>query len=686
MFKFKSSYVVLILFIIAFCISSVQAEISVLKVWPNDGSKNKNFGHAVSIDGEYAAISAPGSKVHNVDPDGVSIYKKDGSSWVESTKLWGSDELQNREFGRSVSISEEYVVIGTWFSPYVFKRDGDTWTEQIRLFKPGNQYIGNGPIAIDGDYIAAAAFGGPYIFKQQGDTWINQTMLLTTDGAFAENYLTSISIDGEYLIVGVSGTDFIGTNAGSAYIFKRDGDTWTEQAKLTAFDGFAYDYFGASVSISGNYAVVGAPNDDDNRGDWQGDHPQDFNSGSAYVFKREGDTWRHHGKLTPSDVAESDFAASTASIDGDYVVIGSSRHKNGSVESGASWIFKQEDGVWIEYARLTATNWNEVRFGNDVAIDGNYILSGAPWSGVNGEHSGSAYFHKFKESPLALSVDPENQSPAVGETVCIDINVTDAHKLYSAQFDLTYDPSIFEFQSVTEGNLLGSDGGATIFNASPLDNNSKNGIIVFNTSRSSGLDGISGSGSIAQSCFKVIGGNCSETIIEVFNEQFKNASDGSITVVKNDVPRINITCQADSDNDGVPDNLDQCPDTPPGSSPDASGCDPDQLIIQNLTETIEQLNATIGNQKIEITVRDQIIVNLNTLIETMYTQKELDQAVATARSEVLDDLSDSLKIIFDDPNFEIPGDTVTEQMENLTNAIADLPTDQIEKLKNALTP
>jgi len=65
-----------------------------------------------------------------------------------------------------------------------------------------------------------------------------------------------------------------GTNSGSAYIFKRSGTSWAEEAKLTASDGDDADYFGSSVSISGDYAIVGAYWDDDNG----------TNSGSAYIF------------------------------------------------------------------------------------------------------------------------------------------------------------------------------------------------------------------------------------------------------------------------------------------------------------------------------------------------------------------------------------------------------------------
>ena len=84
------------------------------------------------------------------------------------------------------------------------------------------------------------------------------------------------SISGDVAVVGAYGDDDNGSYSGSAYIFRREGNTWTQEAKLTASDGAASDYFGRSVSISGDFVVVGAYRDDDNGG----------YSGSAYIFRR----------------------------------------------------------------------------------------------------------------------------------------------------------------------------------------------------------------------------------------------------------------------------------------------------------------------------------------------------------------------------------------------------------------
>ena len=113
--------------------------------------------------------------------------------------------------------------------------------------------------------------GSAYIFKRDGTSWSEQQKLLASDGAANDYFGLSVSISGDYAIVGAYGDD---SYKGSAYIFKQDGTNWIQQQKLLASDGAADDLFGYSVSISGDYAIVGAYGDDD----------KETASGSVYAF------------------------------------------------------------------------------------------------------------------------------------------------------------------------------------------------------------------------------------------------------------------------------------------------------------------------------------------------------------------------------------------------------------------
>ena len=173
-----------------------------------------------------------------------------------------------------------------------------------------------------------------------------EVKITASDGAADDWFGCSVAISGDYAVVGASGDDDVaGIDSGSAYIFKRDGTTWTEQAKITASDGAAYEYFGLSVAISGDYAVVGVPDD------------YDCDSGSAYIFKRDGTTWIEQAKINASDGATEDGFGVSVAISGDYAVVGAGGDDDvAGIDSGSAYIFKRDGTAWIEQAKITASD------------------------------------------------------------------------------------------------------------------------------------------------------------------------------------------------------------------------------------------------------------------------------------------------------------------------------------------
>ncbi len=139
--------------------------------------------------------------------------------------------------------------------------------------------------------------------------------LLPDDGAAGDVFGESVSISGDVAVVGARLDDDNGNASGSAYVFRWNGSAWVQQAKLTASDGAAGDFFGFSVSISGDVAVIGAFFDDDNG----------INSGSAYVFQKPVGGWvdmTQTAKLTASDGAANDIFGHSVSISGEVAVVG----------------------------------------------------------------------------------------------------------------------------------------------------------------------------------------------------------------------------------------------------------------------------------------------------------------------------------------------------------------------------
>jgi hypothetical protein len=199
------------------------------------------FGNSVSISGDTAVVGA-----YEDDDDGWSsgsayVFVRDVTTgtWTEQAKLTASDAAGGDKFGYSVSVSGDTVLIGAY------------WDDD-----------------------AGFQSGSAYVFVRSGSTWTEQAKLTASDGAAGDYFGDSVSVSGDTALIGAYRDDYAGTYSGSAYVFVRSGSTWTQQAKLTASDGAAWAYFGHSVSVSGDTALIGAAWDSDAGG----------NSGSAYMY------------------------------------------------------------------------------------------------------------------------------------------------------------------------------------------------------------------------------------------------------------------------------------------------------------------------------------------------------------------------------------------------------------------
>ncbi len=214
--------------------------------------------------------------------------------------------------------------------------------------------------------------------------------LLAFDGAGGDSFGFSVSISGDVAVVGAPFDDDNGGNSGSAYIFRFNGVSWVQEAKLTASDGAVSDLFDVSVSISGDVAVVGAVGDGDN-GDF---------SGSAYVFVKDPGGWvdmTQTAKLTTSDGAASDFFGASVSISGDVAVIGALGGDTIDLNTGEAYIFEKPPGGWVDMPQtailfaLDAASNDQLGF--SVSISGDVAVVGAIGDDDNGDDSGSAYVY-----------------------------------------------------------------------------------------------------------------------------------------------------------------------------------------------------------------------------------------------------------------------------------------------------
>ncbi len=360
------------------------------KIVASDRGAGDYFGWSVSISGNYVIVGAihedhdsAGANLLN-SAGSAYIFERDGSgNWSEKQKIVASDRDAHDNFGYSVSISGNYAIVGAHSedhdtaglgsldragSGYIFERDGSgNWIEQQKIVASDRgveDHFGYS-VSISGSYAIVGAYnedhnvagvdslrntGSAYIFERDGSgNWIEQQKIVASDRGRGDNFGISVSISGDYAIVGAyyedhdtSGLDSLNA-AGSAYIFERDGSgNWIEQQKIVASDRGVDDSFGNSVSISGDYAIVGAFYETH---DTAGANPISY-AGSAYIFERDGSgNWSEQQKIVASDREDSDVFGVSVSISGGYTIVGAyledhdTAGANLLVDAGSAYIF-----------------------------------------------------------------------------------------------------------------------------------------------------------------------------------------------------------------------------------------------------------------------------------------------------------------------------------------------------------
>jgi len=253
----------------------------------SDGAARDNFGWSVSLDGNTALIGATG-KSESVGA--VYVFALTGGTWRQQQMLNASDGAVGDKFGCSVSLSGNMALVGAAGknsaagAAYVFAESGSAWAERQELIAPdsapGDWFGGSvslsGTTALIGAWTKSLASqaqqGAAYVFVEKDGAWSRQQELTASDSAAGNSFGASVSLTGNAAAIGASGK---AVDQGAVYIFAPSGGVWSQIQELTASDGTAYDGFGYSVSLSGGTLVAGALNKAVN---WQAFQ------GSAYVF------------------------------------------------------------------------------------------------------------------------------------------------------------------------------------------------------------------------------------------------------------------------------------------------------------------------------------------------------------------------------------------------------------------
>jgi hypothetical protein len=303
--------------------------------------------------------------------------------------LTSSDGVANSQFGASVAISGDTVVIGpsgTPASAYVFQKPADGWSNMVQTAELTPSDAGSGfgtAVAISGNTIVVGANGKAYVFVKPAAGWTNMTETAQlSDGVTGDCFGCFVAIDNQTIVAGAPLAIVNGNqNQGAAYVFAEPATGWVSTsafaAQLTASDGSFYDDFGISVAVSGKTVVVGAPFYQDRTG-----------PGAAYVYVEPATGWAsttQSAELSESQQGLYDEFGLSVAIDRNMIVVGATQVMAGPNGDGGVYVFVKPATGWAnmtETAQLLASSPTQ-NFGFSVGISGRVVVAGTYSANTN---------------------------------------------------------------------------------------------------------------------------------------------------------------------------------------------------------------------------------------------------------------------------------------------------------------
>ena len=398
--------------------------------------QNDDYGYAVAVDGDRIVVGAPYNDLNGTEAGAVYVYDWDGVNWVETQLLASNGSFENH-FGYSVDVFGDRIIVGApkLFSgpglSYIFDLVGGVWEETILNPSTGGVQFGRSvDMKNDTILIGAPSSSQAFLYTWSGQTWVEEVFFGV--GRFG----IDVSIDGDSFVCGADLNNNVnGSNAGSVYIFDKNGTAW-DQTIVLASDGASNDYFGRNVSISGDSIVAGVVSgnaftgkvyvlDKSNGAITESQvtasdgHPgaqfgQDVSieqgkfivgarydsnvgnqAGAAYLYEPNGGIL-NETKFHPSDAAAADRFGYDVGVHDQFMVVGAERDIENAPLAGAAYIYEKNGSTWDFHTKLMASDGdNNDGFGTHVDVYSNRVLIGTPEDSDNLSNAGSAYIFEW---------------------------------------------------------------------------------------------------------------------------------------------------------------------------------------------------------------------------------------------------------------------------------------------------
>lgn len=412
---------------------------------PRNAAAGDFFG-TVAVSGDTVVVGAPfedsnsiivnGSGGNNeaVNSGAVYVFVRKSGKWRQQAYLKASDGAAGDQFGFSVAISGDTVVVGAYAAgdittttgttttiknlgaAYVFTRSAAKWTEQ-KILTPTVKEAGDAfgySVAVAGDTAVIGAIGessknggvggdaadnsqaqagAAYVFFRSGTSWAQQAYLKASRPERGDLFGMAVAVAGDTVVVGAPNESGDGKakdggqgnnlakSSGAAYVFKRNLTAWKPQAYLKASNTGAGDQFGRAVGISGERIIVGAPGEASSARGVAGNQKNNsaLEAGAAYLFARiNSKTWRQQAYLKSSKSSAGDQFGFAVAISNDTAVVGAMGENGGRKDAGAAYVFTRSKIGWNSQSALRASNRGAGdRLGFSVGVSGETVVCGA---------------------------------------------------------------------------------------------------------------------------------------------------------------------------------------------------------------------------------------------------------------------------------------------------------------------
>ena len=385
------------------CLSHSLAQETIL--YPSIVEDNMWFGTAVEIlNSNEIAVGARYGDPDLLNTGSIFVFRKEEGSWIEDVILIPSDINDQEFFGNSFSGFGNYLLIGASGdeengdrsgAAYIFKKNNGEWIEQVKLMPSTHlefQRFGS-DVSIYGTYALIgssgdtinnlSSSGSAYIFKRDGDSWIEEAKLIPSDPTTDAGFGRHVSLFNDYAFIGATLAYQDSIKTGAVYVFKKNGNDWIEQAKLIPDDAAHLDWFGINITAQENSVLIGTANAGNSQ----------YARGAAYLFHKELEDWDQEMKFVPQDESEIDKMGWGAHYSGDYAIVCNSDNSF----AATAYLFRKNGVAWSELLTLTGPESDQFdRFGSSVFLKDQLLAIGAwgqLYQGSESIRTGAVYIY-----------------------------------------------------------------------------------------------------------------------------------------------------------------------------------------------------------------------------------------------------------------------------------------------------